>query len=181
MDFYSAKILSLTFFLIGTLYTQAWFKIIFGLTQIFEDLKVCCKFSHIFKVHTANEGSVRESNINVWFWFMYSQKWNWAASLFPKQNYNVLSSNFLIHDLSVSDLYIPRIGLSILLQIGTQIWSWEYTNCSQIRECMKWEQGRAVSFLGIKKSDFRYSAFMSQNKRGPPQCETLLIRWERRF
>jgi hypothetical protein len=27
-----------------------------------------------------------ESDINVWFRFMYSQKWNWAALLFPKQN-----------------------------------------------------------------------------------------------
>jgi hypothetical protein len=33
--------------------------------------------------------------------------------------YNVLSSNFLIH-VSVSDLYIPRIGLHILLQPNRQ-------------------------------------------------------------
>ncbi len=38
-----------------------------------------------------------ESNIKVWFPFMYSQKWNCAASLFPKQNYNVLSPNSYIH------------------------------------------------------------------------------------
>ncbi len=30
---------------------------------------------------------------NVWFPFMYSQKWNCAASLFLKQNYNVLFPN----------------------------------------------------------------------------------------
>jgi hypothetical protein len=35
--------------------------------------------------------------------------------LFPKENYIVLSPNFHIH-VSVSDLYIPRIGLPILLQ-----------------------------------------------------------------
>ncbi len=46
---------------------------------------------------------------------MYSQKWNCAASLFPKQNYNVQSPNSHNH-ISVSDLYISRIGLSILLQ-----------------------------------------------------------------
>ncbi len=46
---------------------------------------------------------------------MYSQKWNCLASLFPKQNYNVLSPNFHIH-VSVSDLYIPWIGLPIFLQ-----------------------------------------------------------------
>jgi hypothetical protein len=37
------------------------------------------------------------------------------ASLFPKQNYNVLSPDFLIH-VSMSGLYIPRIDLPILLQ-----------------------------------------------------------------
>ncbi len=53
-----------------------------------------------------------ESNINVWFPFMYSNKWNCAASLFPKQNYNVLSQNSYTH-ISVRDLYISRIGQSI--------------------------------------------------------------------
>ncbi len=38
--------------------------------------------------------------------FMYSQKLYCAASLFPKQNYNVLSPNFHKH-VSVSDLYLP--------------------------------------------------------------------------
>jgi len=58
-----------------------------------------------------------ESNINVWFRFMYSQKWNCAASLFPKQNYNVLPPNFHIHVLYLwAILYIPRIDLPILRQ-----------------------------------------------------------------
>ncbi len=47
-----------------------------------------------------------ESNINVWFRFIYSQKWNCAASLFTKQNYNVLYPSFHIH-VSVCDLYVP--------------------------------------------------------------------------
>jgi hypothetical protein len=38
-----------------------------------------------------------ESNIKVWDRFMYSQNWNRMASLFPKQNYNVLHRNFHIH------------------------------------------------------------------------------------
>jgi hypothetical protein len=46
---------------------------------------------------------------------MYSLKGNWAASLFPKNNYNVWSPNSYTHK-SVRDLYICRIGLSILLQ-----------------------------------------------------------------
>ncbi len=32
--------------------------------------------------------------------------------------------------------------------------SWENKNCSQIHECRNWEQGRAVSFLGIYVSIF---------------------------
>jgi hypothetical protein len=48
-----------------------------------------------------------ESNINVWFPFMCSQKWNFAASLFPKENFT---------HMSLRDLYISRIGLSNLLQ-----------------------------------------------------------------
>jgi hypothetical protein len=35
---------------------------------------------------------------------------------------------------------------------------WEYINHSQAQECRNWEQGRAVSFLGIHKSNFQYSA-----------------------
>ncbi len=42
-----------------------------------------------------------ESNINVWFPFMYSQKWNCAAFLFPKENYNVLSPKIYIFPGSV--------------------------------------------------------------------------------
>ncbi len=59
----------------------------------------------------------RESNINVWFLFMYSHKWKCAASLFPKHNYIVLFY-FHIH-VFVSD--IPRIRLPIFLQPNRQI------------------------------------------------------------
>ncbi len=61
-----------------------------------------------------------ESNINVCFLFMYSQKLNCAASLFPKHNYNLLSPNSYTH-ISVRDLYISRIEMSILLQLN--MWS----------------------------------------------------------
>ncbi len=53
-----------------------------------------------------------ESNTNVWFPFMYSPE---MKLLFPKQNYNVLSPSYLTH-ISVRDLYISRIGLTVLLQ-----------------------------------------------------------------
>ncbi len=39
--------------------------------------------------------------------------------IFPKENYNVLSPDFPIY-VSVSDLYIPRIGLPILLPPNRQ-------------------------------------------------------------
>ncbi len=35
---------------------------------------------------------------------------------------------------------------------------WEYIYRSQIHKCRNWERGRAVSFLGIFVSNFRYSA-----------------------
>jgi hypothetical protein len=40
--------------------------------------------------------------------------------------------------------------------------SWEYINHSQAQEWRNWEQGRTVSFLGIHKSDFRYSAMKAE-------------------
>ncbi len=92
-----------------------------------------------------------ESNINVWIPYMYSQKWNCAALLFPKQNFNVLSPDSYIR-ISVRDLYISRIGLSILLQPNMWTESWEYKNHSQTYENRNWDWGCA-----IQKLDFRYS------------------------
>jgi hypothetical protein len=86
-----------------------------------------------------------ESNINVWFPFMYSQKWNCAqcaASLFPKQNYNVLSPNSYTH-ISVRDLYLSRIGLPIFAA-AKSIRYWEYINRSQTHECGNWDWGRVI-------------------------------------
>ncbi len=41
---------------------------------------------------------------------------------------------------------------------GISYRSWEHINRSQIHECRNWEQGRAVSFLGLFVSNFRCSA-----------------------
>ncbi len=73
---------------------------------------------------------------------MYSQKWNCAASLFPKQNYNVLSPNSYTHShISVRDLYISRISLSIFAAAKYVEWSGEYINRSQTYECGNWDCG----------------------------------------
>ncbi len=87
-----------------------------------------------------------------------SPEMNCAASLFPKQNYNVLSPNFHIH-VSVSDLYIPRIGLPILLQPKRQTDSGNIycKSLADIHACRNSERDRTGSFLGIHKSDFRFS------------------------
>ncbi len=72
-----------------------------------------------------------EFNINVWFRFMYSQKWNCLTSLFPTQSYNVLSRNFHIN-VSVSDLYNPRINLPRIdcgiYKSLTDTWMWKLGN-----------------------------------------------------
>ncbi len=64
---------------------------------------------------------------------MCSQKWNCAASLVPKQNYNVLSPNSFTH-ISVRDLYISRIGWYFAAAKYVDR-SWEYQNLSQTHEC----------------------------------------------
>ncbi len=58
-----------------------------------------------------------ESNINLWFRFMYSQKWYCAALLFLKPNYNGLSSYFHI-----------RVNAGIGNEAGTHFHFWEYIN-----------------------------------------------------
>jgi hypothetical protein len=66
-----------------------------------------------------------------------------------------LSPNFHIQ-VSVSNLYISRIGPHIFLQQVDQ--SWKHIKLSQINECRKWETEHynsvleiTVSFLGIHK------------------------------
>jgi hypothetical protein len=76
--------------------------------------------------------------------------------VFPGIKLRGLSHNFHIH-ISVSDLYSPTIGPPTFLEQNRQ------TDCiGKIKskyECMNWERGRAVSFLGIFVSNFCYSDF----------------------
>ncbi len=62
-------------------------------------------------------------------------KYPWAIYIFPG---------------SVCLFYCSQIGRTILEYI--------YRSHSQIHECRIWERGRTVLFLGVHKSDFRYSA-----------------------
>ncbi len=77
---------------------------------------------------------------------------------------NVLSPSFQIH-VSVSDLYIPRIGLPILMQPNRRIRSiLGIINRAQIHDCRNWERGRAVPFLGIQENqDSKEYLFCSQS------------------
>jgi hypothetical protein len=65
--------------------------------------------------------------------------------VFPEIKLRDLVPNSYIH-VSVSDLYIPRIGMPVLLQADQ---SWEYINCSQIHECGNWETEHYNSVLEI--------------------------------
>ncbi len=59
--------------------------------------------------------------------------------------------------MSVSDLYIPTIGLPILLEENVSQ-SWECINRSLTHECGYSDWGRAIPFLEVHKWDFRCSA-----------------------
>jgi hypothetical protein len=60
---------------------------------------------------------------------MYSQKWNCAASLFPKQNYNVLCPNSYTQHLW--KIYIFPGSVCLLAAAKYVDRSWEYINRSQ--------------------------------------------------
>ncbi len=73
---------------------------------------------------------------------------------FPEKELRGHSPNSYIH-VSVCDLYIPTIGLPILLQENRWIDPGNmYINCSQTPKCGNWDRGRAVPFLGTHKSKF---------------------------
>jgi hypothetical protein len=60
-----------------------------------------------------------------------------------------LSHSFHIH-VSVSDLYIPRIGPHIFLQKNRNIDCGEYIDRSQTHECGNWDFGCAIPVRGIQ-------------------------------
>jgi hypothetical protein len=88
-----------------------------------------------------------QSNINVWFQFMYFQIWSGAASLLPKQNYNVLFPNFQIL-ISVTDWYIPTGSVCL-------------SGCSKFRNLGIGNEVGQFLEIHTRRSDFRYSAVSS--------------------
>jgi hypothetical protein len=84
--------------------------------------------------------------------------------IFTEKELRGLSQNFHIH-VSVSDLYIPRIGPHIILQQN------RHTNPRNIwdmrHECRNWDWGRAIPFLGVFISNFRYCVFAVRTPTPP--------------
>jgi hypothetical protein len=71
------------------------------------------------RLHTANVGPVRIQKYKCLVPIYVFQEMKLRGLDISKQNFNVLSPNFDIH-VSVSDLYFPRIRLTILLQPNRQ-------------------------------------------------------------
>ncbi len=93
--------------------------------------QICMSNIIKLEIHTANEGLVR-IHINVWFLFIYSQKWNCAASLFPKHHNNFLSPNFHIH-ISVHERLIYSQDRSAYLAARLQEWQDGIKGCQVVR------------------------------------------------
>ncbi len=103
-----------------------------------------------------------ESNINVWVRFVYSHKLCSLVTVFPKQNYNVLSPISTFMNLWAIFIFPWSVYLFCCSQLGrlilgickslTDTWMWN------------WKRGCAV-FLRIHKSDFRYSVIRTAKEK----------------
>ncbi len=95
-----------------------------------------------------------ESNINVWFPFMYSQKWN--CYFLNRVIIFCLPVPTLI-DLWEIYIFPWLVCLFCCREICRVDRSWEYINRSQTHECGNGDWGRAISRKGIHKQDLRCS------------------------
>ncbi len=95
----------------------------------------------------------------VWFSFMYSQKWNCY-----------FQNRIMMFCLPVPTLiYLWEIyifpGSVHLFCYGKYVdQSWEYINRSQTHECGNWDWGRAIPRKGIHKCDFPCSVYIRTRK-----------------
>jgi hypothetical protein len=80
--------------------------------------------------------------------------------VFPEKELRGLSSNFHIY-VPVTDLYFQDRS-KYFPATGQADRSWEYVNRSQTHECGNWDRGRAIPFLRIFVSNFRYCVFAVQ-------------------
>ncbi len=91
-----------------------------------------------------------ESNIIVWFPFMYSQKWN---CYFQNGIIMFFLSQFLHSYICERFIYFQdRSAHSAAGKFVSR--SWEYISPSQTHECGNWEWGRAIPRKGRHKWDF---------------------------
>ncbi len=90
---------------------------------------------------------------------MYYQEWNCTASLFTKQNYNVISLNSHTHmsHISVRVYIFPGSACLFCWSQKYVDRSWEHIIRSQAHEYRDWDWGRAIPRNGIHKWDFRCS------------------------
>ncbi len=63
-------------------------------------------------------------------------------------------------------IFPESVCLFCCSQINRLVLGIQYINRSQVHECRNWERGCAVSFLGIPKSDFQYSALADSTQEG---------------
>ncbi len=87
-----------------------------------------------------------ESNLNVWFRFMYSHLWNCASLLFQNRIIMFCLAISIFMYLWAIYIFPGSVCLFCCTKIGRPIP--EYINHSQIHECRNWEQGHE------HKSDF---------------------------
>jgi hypothetical protein len=73
--------------------------------------------------------------------------------MFPEKELCGISPNWHIQ-VSVSELYIPRIGAHIFLQQNRQTDTGNIQIAHRHIECWNWNWGRAIPFLGIHKMGF---------------------------
>jgi hypothetical protein len=79
-----------------------------------------------------------------------------------KRKLRSVSPNFYIHlDSCVCERFIYSHDVLPISAAGKYVdRSWEYINRSQTHECRNWDWGRAIPFLGIVVSNFRYCFFV---------------------
>ncbi len=112
-----------------------------------------------FTHHTLQMKGCRESNINVWFPFMNSQKWNCAASLFPPsyRMFSLPTPTFICYIYERNIFFQDRSAYFAAAKYVDR--SWEFINRSQTHESGNWDWGVAIIRKGIHKWDFHCSVY----------------------